>query len=106
LSSPTQRTLKLLRSEGFIAHISEYWNPFAKRRIDLFGFIDIVALKENRIVGVQCTTAENRAARRTKILGLETAIEWRKAGGEIALITWRKNSSNRWVHNWEEISFE
>ena len=57
--SPTQRTLKALREQGFICAIVEKWNPFAGPhgvRQDLFQIIDILALDHKRgVVGVQST---------------------------------------------------
>jgi len=38
-ASPTQRTLKKLRDEVYLAQVVEKWNAFAKIRQDLFGII-------------------------------------------------------------------
>ena len=44
-SLPTQRTLARLRQEGALeVAIVEHWNPHARIRQDLFGFIDILAI--------------------------------------------------------------
>ena len=43
-SSPTQRSLKLLRDEGYTAQVVERWNPHARVRQDLFGVIDTAAM--------------------------------------------------------------
>ena len=84
--SPTQRTLKALREQGAKVQVVEHWNPFAKRRIDVFHFIDILALIPGKgIVGVQCTSDSNRASHREKILTNEYAPEWLKYGGKIEL---------------------
>lgn len=63
--SPTQRTLAELRKEGYSAWIVEKWNPFAHIRQDLFGIIDIVAIKAGTVgvLGVQCTSMGNGPAR-------------------------------------------
>ena len=86
--SPTQRTLKQLRTDGFDCAIAEHWNPFAKIRQDLFGFIDILAVKKSIICGVQCTSRTNHSARRKKILSLPMAKRWLIAGGLIAIYSW------------------
>lgn len=88
--SPTQRTLKLLRDRGFTCAVTERWNPFAKIRQDLFGFIDIVALRGGKIIGVQCTSRDNIAARSKKIQDLVEAQDWSMAGGLIWIIGWGK----------------
>jgi hypothetical protein len=74
--SPTQRSLKLLRSRGYTCEIVERWNPFAHIRQDLFGFIDIVAINGNETLAVQTTTAGNAAARVAKIRGLQLHSLW------------------------------
>ena len=67
MSSPTQRTLKMLRDCGWKCQVVERWNSFAKIRIDLFGIIDIVALTDKGIVGVQATAGSSHSARLKKI---------------------------------------
>ena len=68
MTSPTQRALADLRSAGFLVHIAERWNPFAKIRQDAFGFADLIAIdKEGSVTFVQVTSAANVAARRDKV---------------------------------------
>ena len=54
--SPTQRSLKLLRDAGWVCAITEHWNPFAFIRQDLFGFVDILAIKHKAMLAVQTTS--------------------------------------------------
>ncbi len=98
MGSPTQRSLKLLRERGYVAEVVEYWNHFARRRVDLFGVIDIVGVKDV-IVGVQTTSASNASARIKKMIGNEAVIAWIQVGGEILVHGWRKTSKNRWYCN-------
>jgi len=54
--SPTSRTLKELREQGYKAGIVERWLRYAGqfgKRQDLFGIIDIIAITSDRIIGVQ-----------------------------------------------------
>ena len=83
--SPTKRALAELKKLGYVCQVVERWCAFSRRRIDLFGVIDIVYLSETSIVGVQVTTASNLAARRTKILAEPRALAWIKAGGILEL---------------------
>lgn len=76
MSSPTQRSLKLLRDAGYLCQIVERWNPHAKVRSDLFGFIDILAVRGDTVIGVQTTSANNMAARVAKIRALPTFKDW------------------------------
>lgn len=64
--SPTARTLKLLRDDGWLADVVERWIPRAKIRKDLFGLIDILAIRDGEVLAVQTTTASNVTARRQK----------------------------------------
>ena len=71
--SPTQRTHKHLRDRGFTVAKTEYFNWFSKRRLDLFGFIDTMAVHEKGIIAIQSTDDTHHAARREKILALPVA---------------------------------
>lgn len=54
--SPTQRTLKALRKEGFRVGIVERFLAFAGKfgkRQDLFGIIDIIAITDKETIGIQ-----------------------------------------------------
>jgi len=83
--SPTQRSLKLLREQGYTVAITERWNPFAKIRQDLFGFADLLAIKPGEIMAVQTTTASHLAAHRRKINSEARSRTWLEAGGRIQL---------------------
>lgn len=96
MSSPTQRSLKKLRDEGYKAAVTEHWNPFAKIRQDLFGIIDIVAVRAGNTLGVQTTSYSNMSARVKKILGNEVYPDLKAAGWKIICHGWRKNKSGRW----------
>ena len=93
MSSPTQRSLKYLRDAGWTACIVEKFNSFCKIRFDAFGFGDVLAMRTEEIALVQTTTSDNMAARRTKILSLTEAAEWKAAGGIILLHGWSKKGA-------------
>lgn len=90
--SPTSRTLKYLRSQGWEADIVERFNPHAGKfgqRKDLFGVIDIIALSEHGITGVQsCGQAFSEHDK--KILDEPLSLAWLQHGGALVLIGWRK----------------
>lgn len=105
--SPTQRTLKWLRSEGYTVGITERWNTFARIRQDLFGFCDLVCLKEGEpITAVQTTSGANHAARREKVLGIAAAKLWAERG-RIWIVSWAKQGARGkrklWTVRCEEI---
>lgn len=108
--SPTQRTLAELRKLGYMAAVVEHWNPHARIRQDLFGFVDVVAVgggERELVVGeglhtlaVQATSGSNVASRLTKLRSQELAprVEAVKAAGwRVEVWGWRKSAkSRRW----------
>lgn len=96
MTSPTQRSLAHLKASGYCAQVVERFNPYAKVRIDLFGFIDIVAIRssniregiDEQILAVQTTSRDNMNARVQKILLIPEAKIWLKAGGLIVVHGW------------------
>lgn len=88
--SPTERSLKYLRDLGYTAVVTERWNPFAKFRQDLFGIVDVLALRKGETLAVQCTSAENVAARVSKIADHESTPRLRDAGWRIEVHGWKK----------------
>jgi len=65
MKTPTQRTLEYYRKEGYkIGNVERYvaYGPKDPRRrfrpgqkFDLFGIIDMIAIKHSEIVGIQST---------------------------------------------------
>jgi hypothetical protein len=88
--SPTQRTLKKLRDEGWRAAIVEKWNPHARIRQDLFGLLDIVAIRGKETKGVQCTTLSNLSPRIQKFADSDMTGLLRDAGWLLECWGWRK----------------
>ena len=103
-TSPTQRSLEYLREEGYLPWVVEYWNPFARVRKDLWGWCDILALKEGEVLAVQ-VTASGVSSRIKKIQESET-ISWvRKANIKIHVHGWRKSlKTGKYVLRIEDIS--
>ena len=54
--SPTQRSLEYLREQGYFCAVVEKWNSFTKQRQDLWGWCDILAIRENEVLAVQVTS--------------------------------------------------
>jgi hypothetical protein len=97
MSSPTQRTLKHLRKLGYLAEVTEKTIPRVFTKKDLFGFIDVLAIRDGEVLGVQATSGSNMAARIDKITNHENVAAVRKANIRIVVHGWRKNAQNRWV---------
>lgn len=75
-TSPTQRSKKMLTDAGFLVAVTERWNPFAKIRQDLFGFIDILAIADNQTLAVQTTSGANVSNRIAKLKDLVGVRLW------------------------------
>ena len=101
-TSPTQRTLKLLRAQGWTVQIVERWNPFAKIRQDLFGGIDLVALKPGVCLGVQCTSATNHSARVAKLRAEPKLAAWVASGCRLEVISWGLKGERGKRKTWQE----
>lgn len=102
-TSPTQRTLALLRSEGMTAQVVEKFIVWTKQRVDLFGFADIVALdpKLYGVLAVQTTSGSNISARIKKILANDAAKLWVMCGNRIEVHGWKKRGPRGKRKVWE-----
>lgn len=87
-TSPTKRSLAKLRDAGYHVEIVERWNPFARIRQDLLGFIDLIAIKPGEILAVQVTSS-GVSARLEKIRNEPRARMWLAAGGRLEVHGWR-----------------
>lgn len=94
--SPTQLSIRYLRTEGYTVEIVERWNPHTRTRHDLFGVLDLLALRGAETLGVQTTSNGNVAARVRKIAESQHIAALREAGWTLHVHGWRKNKSNRW----------
>lgn len=90
MSSPTARSTKYLTDRGYMVGMVERYNSFTKRKNDLFGFIDLLAVGDGQTIGVQVTSGANHAARRTKILAEPRAKLWLAASNRILIHSWDK----------------
>lgn len=95
MSSPTQRSLKHMRDQGYYAEVVERYNSFTRRRNDFAGFIDILCLGDGVVVGVQTTSYSNMSARIAKIKEHENLPAVLKANIRVVIHGWRK-VGNRW----------
>lgn len=84
----TAKTIRYLQEQGYEVGKVEAFNPFARKRIDLFGIIDLVAIGGPRILGVQ-SCGQNFAEHDRTILASPYTKLWLK-GGDLVLIGWRK----------------
>ena len=93
MASPTQRVLARLKKHLWTAQVVEKWNAFAKpfgRRIDLFGLIDVLAIRPGTILGVQASSGSDVASHIKKAMAEPRLVEWLDAGGKFQIWAWRK----------------
>ena len=66
--SYTHKTMQLLREQGYLCGVVERYNSFSRKRYDLFGFIDLIAVNNYKTIGVQSTSGTNHASHKRKII--------------------------------------
>lgn len=109
--SPTRRTLAYLRKCGMTCEVVERWNAYAQVRQDLFGCIDILSIGSiGVILGIQCTTRANQAARMKKALLEPKLKDWLLAGGRFEVWGWAKvgpkGKRKRWEPSIQAVTLE
>lgn len=92
MKSPTELSLNFLREQGYTVAVTEHWNPFGKVRVDLFGIIDLVAIKKGvpGVLGIQTTSRTNISARIKKSIQNKNLLTWYKAGNNFKIHGWYK----------------
>ena len=97
MSSPTQRTLAMLRKQNITCQVVERWNPYARVRQDLFGIIDILGISGDYTIGIQTTSASNVSARVKKAKDNEALALWLSHPHRKFLVHgWRQSRTRRW----------
>jgi len=95
-----KKSLEKLRKDGYLCAIVENWNSHAGRRNDLFGFLDLLCIKDGEILGVQTTSKNCFSEHVQKIITHKNFIEVKKSGIKITLHGWSKEKVGKrllWV---------
>lgn len=104
MSSPTQRSLALLRKSWPLVQVTEKWNQFAKVRQDLYGFCDVLCVRDHWILAVQTTTAGHIGARYEKMRYLPSVRYWldtRLGNRLIHIHGWKKTGKRGARKTWK-----
>ncbi len=89
--SPTSRSLQYLKKEGYTAQVVEKFNMFAHVRIDLFQFIDIVAMKPGEpLLAIQVTDTGDLSKRINKAESGPFLTMWLSTGCKVEFHGWSK----------------
>ena len=94
--TPSQRTVKHLKDQGYMVATVEYYHYFTKRRHDLFNVIDILAIGNGETLAVQVTSKSNMSARIRKIEECEALPEMLRSGWRVIVHGWWKGSNGRY----------
>jgi hypothetical protein len=95
MSNLSARSAAHLRDLGYLVANVEHYNSFTRRRHDLFGCIDLLAIGNGETVAVQTTSKTNLSSRKKKIEESEAYPEMIRSGWRIVLHGWFKEN-NRW----------
>lgn len=114
---PTARTLELLRNSGHTASVVERWvtipgHPGGGVRQDLYGGIDVVAIVDGVITGIQCgsNNGGGHSNHKKKLLAEPRMLEWINAGARLIIHSWAlqgpAGKAKRWLCRMEELTAE
>ena len=91
MTSNTQRTMTQLRKKGWVCAVVEKWNHHVKIRQDLWGWMDVIAYKDDITVGIQVCSMTGRKEHLNKILANKYTKSWSASENRlIQLWSWRK----------------
>ena len=92
----TQRSTALLKEQGYMVATVEYYNYFTKRRHDLFGCIDILAIGNGETLAVQVTSKSNMSSRIHKIEDSDALPEMLRSNWRVIVHGWFRKTNGRY----------
>lgn len=95
--TPTARSMAHLRALGWTVGVVEQRIPRTNITRDLFGFVDLVAIRGPVTLAVQVTSGSNVASRVRKIAEADDVGAVREAGWRIVVHGWRRNAAGTWT---------
>lgn len=100
MSSPTARTLERLRKEGWTCAIVEKVVPHTFIKQDLFGCIDILAMKDSMLLAIQATVTASISARAKKSSSLPALWSWLATHNLFEIWGWSKMGERGKAKRW------
>jgi hypothetical protein len=87
---------------GYKAGVVERFIQAIHQRVDLFGCIDIVAIREHvqGVLGVQSTTVDNESKRVAKAVKIPALRTWLEAGNRFEVHGWAKKGARGKRKTW------
>lgn len=95
MSSLSARSAVHFREQGYLVATVEHYNSFTRRKHDLFGCVDLLAIGNGETIAIQTTSKANLSSRKKKIEEAEAYPEMLRSGWRIVLHGWFKEK-NRW----------
>jgi len=106
-ASTTRLSLDYLRGLGYVVDVVERWVPGTaggpRVRRDLFGILDLVALRGDETLGVQTTTRSQISGHARKIAESEHVGALREAGWRLVIHGWSQPGGPRTRYALEEL---
>jgi hypothetical protein len=88
------------RKRGWMPWIVEATIPHTFIKRDMFGIIDILAVTDAGLLGIQATSGDNHAARVTKSRAEPRLATWLAAGAHFAVWSWSKRGERGKRKTW------
>ena len=95
--------MALFESRGYKCEVVESYNSFTKRKKDMFGILDMVAIGNEETLGIQMTSKSNMSSRIKKIQESVYFVELLRSKWRIIVIGWFKKP-NGW-YDFKEFEF-
>jgi len=95
--------MALFESKGYKCEVVESYNSFTKRKKDMFGILDMVAIGNEETVGIQMTSKSNMSSRIKKIQESDYFVELLRSKWRIIVIGWFKKPNGR--YDFKEFEF-
>ncbi len=103
LASLNQRTIALFQERGYQCDTVESYNSFTKRKKDLFGLFDILAIGNGETVAIQLTSKSNMSTRIRKISESPILPELLRSNWRVLVVGWYKKPNGR--YDYKEFEF-
>ena len=87
--------MALFESRGYKCEVVESYNSFTKRKKDMFGILDMVAIGNEETLGIQMTSKSNMSSRIKKIQESDYFVELLRSKWRIIVIGWFKKPNGR-----------
>jgi hypothetical protein len=95
--------MALFESRGYKCEVVESYNSFTKRKKDMFGILDMVAIGNEETLGIQMTSKNNMSSRIKKIQESDYFVELLRSKWRIIVIGWFKKPNGR--YDFKEFEF-